>query len=330
MKLKDIYQLAIEMGISADPRGKAGVEKMLKKASKDYKELSEKKKKFFDSENLTNPYTDTRILYGDPEREIKRVLAGIDADGSEVLLADRLSERASVAGSGKGIDLVISHHPTGHALASLDEVMDVQVDMYAQAGVPENVAQALFEDRKSRVKRGIGPLNHAQAVDISRLLDVPLMAIHTVWDNLGNDFMNKNIEDKKFDSVGELLDAINDIPEFTEAIRGKCPPAIVAGSPSSRTGRVVVSFTGGTNPSKELYIELAKAGVGTVVEMHVPEDAVQALKKMHVNIIDCGHMAADSVGANLFLDELEKRGVEVIPCSGLIRVKRTKGIGNSK
>jgi len=25
---------------------------------------------------------------------------------------------------------------------------------------------------------------------------------------------------------------------------------------------------------------------------------------------------------NLFLDELEKRGIEVIPCSGLIRVKR--------
>ena len=56
--------------------------------------------------------------------------------------------------------------------------------------------------------------------------------------------------------------------------------------------------------------------------MHVPEDAVQALRKMHVNVIDAGHMAADSIGANLFLDELEKRGVEVIPCSGLIRVKR--------
>lgn len=317
MKLKDVYQLAIDMGVASDPRGKSGVKKMLDKANKEYKELSEKKKKFFDKENLTNPYSDTRILYGEPNREIKRVIAGIDADGAEVLLADRLTEK------GKKIDLVISHHPTGHALASLDEVMDVQVDMYAQAGVPENIAHALFEERKSLVKRGIGPLNHAQAVDIARLLDMPIMAIHTVWDNLGNDFMNKNIENRKFDTLEELLDAINDIPEFTEAVRGKCPPAIVAGSPKSRTGRVVVSFTGGTNPSKQLYIELGKAGVGTVVEMHVPEDAVQALRKMHVNVIDAGHMAADSVGANLFLDELEKRGVEVIPCSGLIRVKRT-------
>ena len=322
MKLKDMYQLAIEMGIAADPRGKDGVDKFLNNAKKNLKDLPEKKKKFFDNENLTNPYTDTRILYGDPNREIKRVLAGIDADASEILLADRLTEKAHLAGSKQGIDLVISHHPMGHALASLDEVMDVQVDMYAQAGVPENIAHSLFEERKTKVRRSIGPLNHSQAVDAARLLDVPLMSIHTVWDNLGNDFMNKNIENKKFSSVGELLDAINEIPEFAEAAMGKSAPSIVAGSPSSRTGKVIVSFTGGTNPSKELYMELAKAGVGTVVEMHVPEDAVMALKKLHVNVIDCGHMAADSIGANQYLDEIEKRGVEVIPCSGLIRVKR--------
>ena len=90
----------------------------------------------------------------------------------------------------------------------------------------------------------------------------------------------------------------------------------------SKAGKVVVGFTGGTNPSKELYVEMAKAGVGTIVEMHVPEDAVLELRKLHINIIDCGHMAADSIGANMYLDEVEKRGMEVISCSGLIRVKR--------
>lgn len=318
MQIKDIYQLAIEMGMKADPRGVSGARKVMDKAKKEQKEMPEEKKKFFDKETLTNPYSDTRVMFGDLGKEIKAVMAGIDASGAEVLIADRLTEK------GKKVDMVISHHPTGHALASLDDVMDVQVDMYAKAGVPENIAHALFEERKSVVKRNIGPLNHSQAVDAARLLDIPLMAIHTVWDNLGNDFMNKNIENKKFDSVGDLLDAINEIPEFTEAIRGKSGPSIVAGNPKARTGKVVVSFTGGTNPSKQLYIELAKSGVGTIVEMHVPEDAVQELRKMHVNVIDCGHMAADSIGANLFLDELEQRGVEVIPCSGLMRVKRFK------
>lgn len=318
MKIHELYDLAVEMGINADPRGVAHVKKHLEKLKKEFKEVSPKKKKFFDPETLTNPYSDTRVLFGDLKKEIKTVMAGIDASASEILIADRLTQK------GKKINMVISHHPTGHALAALHEVMDLQIDMYKEAGVPENVAQALFEERMSTVKRGIGPINHAQAVDAARLLDIPLMAIHTVWDNLGNDFMRKYIgkKENEFETVGELLDYINEIPEFTEAIKGKSGPSIVSGNENSRLGKVVISFTGGTNPSKQLYMELAKAGVGTIVEMHVPEDAVQELRKLHINIIDCGHMAADSIGANLYLDALEKKGVDVIPCSGLIRVKR--------
>ena len=56
--------------------------------------------------------------------------------------------------------------------------------------------------------------------------------------------------------------------------------------------------------------------------MHVPEDAVKELNKLHINVIDTGHMAADSIGANIFLDELERHGVAVVPSSGLIRIKR--------
>jgi len=35
-------------------------------------------------------------------------------------------------------------------------------------------------------------------------------------------------------------------------------------------------------------------------------------------------MSSDSLGMNLFLDELEKRGIEIVPCSGLIRISRIK------
>lgn len=327
MTIQQIYDLAIEMAIKADPRGTEKVKKHLQKQKEKYKELSEKKKKYFDPESLKNPYSDSRILSGDPKTEVKKLLAGIDAESAEVLLADRLNhppkgQRSSVEGSGLGIDLLIAHHPDGHALASLYEVMDIQIDMFEEAGVPANVAHALFEERKSEVQRRFYPLNHARTVDTARLLDIPLLALHTIWDNMGNDFMQKHIAKRTYDTVGEVLDRINEIPEFTEAIKGKNGPIIVSGSEDRRAGKVVVGFTGGTNPSKELYIEMAKAGVGTIVEMHVGEEAVKELRKLHINVIDCGHMAADSIGANLFLDELEKRGVESVACSGLIRIKR--------
>ncbi len=316
MTLQEIYDLALEMGVKADPRGTEGIKKLLKERKKQYEELPEKKKKFFDTETLKSPYSDSRILNGDPEITVKSVMAGIDADASEVLVADRLSQK------GKKVDLVISHHPSGHALASLHEVMDLQIDTFTEAGVPVNVAHALMEEKMSLIKRRISPLNHSQAVDAAKLLGVPLLALHTIWDNLGDKFMRDYAAKKKVETAGELLEYIIEIPEFIESTRAKAGPFLASGSDKRPTGKIFVNFTGGTNPSKELYIEKAKAGVGTFVEMHVPEDALTELKKMHVNVIDCGHMAADSIGANIFLDALDKKGVEVIPCSGLIRVKR--------
>lgn len=323
MTIQDIYELAIKMGTDADPRGRVKVERLLANRKKDFKSLTEKKKKYFDPETLENPYSDTRIIFGDPKKTVKKLMAGIDADGTEVLLVDRLNQK------GEGIDLLIGHHPTSHALASLHEVMDIQVDTFAQYGVPENVAYALLEETMGFVKRRIGPRNNAQTVDAARFLEVPLMALHTVWDNIGDAFMQKFLDKRKFDTLSDVVDAICEIPEFEAAIADKSGPSIVSGSEKSRTGKIVVSFTGGTNPSKELYMELAKCGVGTLIEMHIPEESVQELRKAHINAIGVGHMAADSIGANLFLDELEKRGVEVIPASGLIRIKRIKSSGKN-
>ncbi len=304
------------MGIKADPRGTSGVRKFLERRKKEHQNLPEKKKKYFDKESLNSPYSDSRILFGDPKLKVKKVLAGIDAEASEVLLMDRLNQK------GQKFDLLISHHPSGHALAALYEVMDIQIEQFEKAGVPVNVASALLEERKGEVKRRFGPMNHSRAVDAARLLDVPLLALHTIWDNLGNNFMKEYLAKKELETVGEILDYVNEIPEFIEAARGKSAPSIVAGSVNSKAGKVFVSFTGGTNASKELYVELAKAGVGTIVEMHVSEETIKELKKLHINVIDCGHMAADSIGANLYLDVLEKKGIEVVPCSGLIRIRR--------
>ena len=316
MTLRQIYDLAINLGKKADPRGEKEVDRLLAKLKKEYQELSEKKKKYFDKESLTNPYSDTRILFGNPNMNVKKILVGIDADASEVLLADRLNQK------GEKIDAVIGHHPIGQALVGLHGVMDLQVDTYAEIGVPVNVADALISQRSEQVKRKIHPSNHNQMVDTARLLDIPLMNLHTTWDNMGDKFMKDLFKNKKFDAVSEIIDLLMEIPEYQEAARGKNGPEIVSGNPKSRPGKIAISFTGGTNPSKEVYGELAKAGVGTVIDMHIPEEALEDLKKVHVNVINAGHMASDSIGANLFLDLLEKRGVEVVPCSGLIRIKR--------
>lgn len=318
MKLQEIYDLAIQMGMDADPRGRKRVEDLLKRRKKEFDDLSESKRKYFDQETLSNPYADSRILYGDSKKEVKKILAGIDPDATEVLLVDRLNQKE------EKIDALVGHHPVGVSLAGLHDVMDIHVDSYAKVGVPVNVIDALMRERIEDVKRKIHPNNHNQITDAARLLGVPLVSLHTVWDNIGDKFMENYLSKKTFETMDEILDYLMELPEYQEAAKGKNAPEIVSGSPKSRVGKVAIFFTGGTNPSKEAYGELARAGVGTIIDMHIPEDGLKEAKKMHMNVINAGHMASDSIGANIYLDELEKRGVEVVAASGLIRVKRKK------
>lgn len=319
LTIGEIFDLAIEMGIDADPRGREGVKKYLARQKKLYEELPKTKKEDFDKESLTNPYSDTRILNGDAKAKVKKVMAGIDFDTGEVVLADRLNEK------GEGIDLLIAHHPAGAALASLYEVMDLQVDLMAKYGVPINVAEGLLAERIGEVRRKLGPINHYRSVDAARILGISLMCIHTVWDNLGWHFMANIFEKRQFDTVDEVMDELRKIPEYAQAIKYKAGPTIIVGSEKNRAGRVVVSeFTGGTEGAKEIYERLSHVGIGTVISMHASEEHREESKKHHINHIVAGHMVSDSIGANLFLDELEKRGVSVIPTSGLIRVSRIK------
>lgn len=317
MTIQQIYDLAIEMGSKADPRGISGVKASLARAKKEYEDLSEKKKKFFDKESLKNPYADSRILFGDPKTKIGKIITGIDITTGEIVLADRLNQK------GEKIDLIIGHHPEGQALAALDEVMELQIDVLSQLGVPVNISEGLLRERIGQVKRGLGPANHFQSVDAARLLNIPFMVIHTIWDNLGYNYLSNYLAKKKFETVGDVLDAIEEIPEFEQAKKYGTGPKLTSGSRKNRAGKVAVTgFTGGTSGSKLIYEKMAHAGLGTIVEMHMNESHHEEAKKHHLNTVVSGHMASDSLGANLFLDELEKREIKIIPFSGLIRVKR--------
>jgi len=102
-------------------------------------------------------------------------------------------------------------------------------------------------------------------------------------------------------------------------------PTIFAGNKERRCGKIALTeVTGGTAGHKDIYGRLSQAGVGTIIGMHMGEEHKEEAEKHHINVVIAGHMASDSIGMNLFLDELEKRNIEVVTCSGLIRVKRIR------
>jgi len=300
------------MGIEADFRGREGVEKFLKNKKMKYEKMSEKEKEEFDKEALENPYLDSRIHHIAEDKEIKKVLVGIDIAPAEILLAKQL-----------GVDLVIAHHPIGRALAHLSDVMELQCDVLNYYGVPINVAEGLMKERIEEVARGVNALNHQRTVDTARLLGINLMNSHTPCDNLAAKFLKDLFEKEKPERVGEVVDVLKEVPEYKEAIKIGAGPKIYAGSPENRCGKIALTeITGGTEGSPKLYEKMVIAGIGTVVGMHISEKHKKEADAAHLNVVIAGHMSSDSLGVNLFLDELEKRGIEIIPCSGLIRISR--------
>jgi hypothetical protein len=318
MTIQQIFELGLKMAVSADPRGEKGVKKYLIRAKQAYDEMKPEDKKYFDAENLKNPYSDSRVHLGEGKTPVRRVLAGIDIGSAEILLASQLSER------GKPVDLVIAHHPIGKSLADLHGVMDMAVEVYENLGVPVHTAEKIMEERIKEVGRSVHPSNHYQIIDIARLLKVNLMNTHTFADNLVNLFVGDYLKKKKPETIGDMVKALLGIPEYSEGRRRGFGPKLFAGSPKHRVGKFLMEMTGGTNPSNEVYQELSRAGVSTIVGMHMKDEATKKANEFHMNVVIAGHISSDSLGMNLFLDQLEKRGVEVIACGGLIRVKRNK------
>ena len=193
MNIQEIHKLAIEMGIKTDFRSKEKIQKILKRESEKYAELSKAKKEIFDQEKLINPYADSKIHFAGGAKVIKKVMAGIDIDSSELMVARYLSNH-----NPKGqIDLVIGHHPEGKALADLSDVMHLQAEVLSQYGVPINVAESLMKVRISEVSRGVSAANHFKEVDTARLLGMNFMNVHTPADNLVARFVEAKILEYK-------------------------------------------------------------------------------------------------------------------------------------
>jgi putative NIF3 family GTP cyclohydrolase 1 type 2 len=287
MRLSDFYQQAIRLASQCDPRGRGRI----------------------------FSYPDSRILYGHPDTKVKRILVGIDIEVAELLLADRLRQR-------QGLDLVLAHHPQGKAYASLSEVMRLQIDILRQVGVTKKVSAELLEERMREVERRILSQNHTRPEDAARILELPFICLHTPADNYAFCFVRNLLERKKPKKVQDILDILKEVPEYKEAVVG---PRIILGNPRRPVGKILVEMTGGTEGSREVFDKLYKAGVRTLVSMHLSEEHFKKAREANLNAIIAGHISSDTLGLNLLLDRIQQKGGEefdTISCSGFRRIKR--------
>jgi len=320
MKLKQLYDFVISYGIKNDPRGEKEVKLQLNRLKEKFDKLSEKEKKYFDTEKLTNPYNDTRILFGEPDTEIKSILVGIDIEAPELLLAYLLNLNS------KKIDLVLTHHPEGKGYKDFYEVMGMQADILSKFGLPINIAEGILEPRMKEVQRKLMPLNHNRAVDVAGLLNIPFMSCHTPSDNCVATYLQNLFDEKKPRFLGDIVDILLDIPEYDYAVKIGNGPHILIGSKDKKAGKIFVDMTGGTEGSTEVFEKLAVAGVSTIVAMHLSEEHYKNAQKYYINVVIAGHIASDTLGLNLMLDAVEQKfgKLQITAVSGFKRFSHNK------
>lgn len=317
MKLGELFRKAIGIGMDNDPRGRDLVMKELEARRKEYGEMKDSEKEFFDVETLENPYADSRILFGREDGEVDCALVGIDIEVGEILLADALR------GKGEAIDLLIAHHPEGRAYAKLYEVMRMQADILGRFGVSISAAESLMEQRAADVQRRLMPVNHARAVDAARLLGIPMLNLHTPSDNMVSSHLQRSFDEKKPDTLGDVIDLLRGIPEYRHACGQGAGPEIILGSKKRKAGKVFVDMTGGTEGSKDIFASVSQSGINTIVGMHFSDDHRKEAEKHHLNMVVAGHISSDNLGMNLLLDELSRgTSLTFIECSGFHRVSR--------
>jgi len=322
MKLEKLYKRAVETGIQNDLRGKEEIKKILKEEKEKYKKLKEEEVEYYDKDRLFNPFSDTRVLNGDLNINVKKVIVGIDMEIGEILLTYILNKDLD-----KKIDLIIAHHPEGFALAKLYDVMKLQADLLANYGITISVAEQLLEKRISEIERRLMPINHNRAVDAARVLGIPMMCIHTPSDNCVTNYLKKTFEKKNPYKLRDLMKIIKNIPEYKKLAKLQVPPKIVNGSEDNKCGKIFVDMTGGTEGSKEIFEKYATGGISTLVCMHLSEDHLKNAKKANLNVVIAGHIASDILGLNLLFDEVEKEEkFEFVSISGFERIRKNRTV----
>jgi putative NIF3 family GTP cyclohydrolase 1 type 2 len=167
------------------------------------------------------------------------------------------------------------------------------------------------------------PINHNRTVDVARLLSLPMICIHTAADNCVTQFLNRLFEKEKPARLKDILQLLKGIPEYQRSAALQVPPRIVSGSEDSRCGKIFVDMTGGTEGSKDVFEKYAAGGVSTLVGMHISEDHLENAKKANLNVVIAGHISSDTLGLNLLLDTVEKKGsLEFVCVSGFERIRR--------
>ncbi len=269
---------------------------------------------------IKNPYADTGVVHViSLGMEVRRAACGIDIGQNEILAAHAWQE-----GTGKAIDCFIAHHPRGRLLGSFPNIIKTQMGNLEASGVSTLGLEKMYDRQVKGDQENTRDVNLYRTENVLELLGKNYISLHTPLDNLGARYVESLIQESGASTLGECEDVLMEIPEYKIFFEySGVRPVSHVGKSSAKLGRFLLTeFTGGEDGPEKIYARMKRAGISTIIVMHISASALKAARKARLNVVSAGHASSDSIGMNLFCDMLEKRGVEILPLGGFIRHRR--------
>ncbi len=294
MRWKEVFDLAIKLGVESDIRDLSG----LKKAPSKY-------------------YSDSQVLYGNNSLEVKNIFVTVDIGIDLILLVSELIKK------GHKIDAIITHHPTSFASYRMPDVARIQESNWIRYGVSKKTASAMVQELIWEENISISSTNQLKAVYAAKELDIALMCLHTSIDNLTQKFFEDSIKNFKLSDIQSLFKKIKKIKECAMAeLNGDGPYLIGEKIKNRPVGTYMVDMTGGLDPPSDIFKHLKECGVDTIIGMHYSIENIKAIIESGIAAIIAGHMASDSIGLNIFCDKLEEYDINIIKGPGFYRIEK--------
>jgi hypothetical protein len=324
MNLRELYETSVQIGMTLDVRGRDALEQQMAARRREFESLPEWEQRYYDRERFRNPFGDVRIAYSprDPsDVELDTILLGINIGVPELLLA------AMLRSQGTRVDAVIAHHTNGIGLApSLrEDIMSVNVDYLANEGVPRDDAERSINAYMREGWLNLEDFNR-NGPDTAKLLGFPLACIHTPADYYAAVAIGRTVTEAAPQTVDDIVRALYTIPEVEgAAFAAGAGPRVMSGDGRRPAGRIMFKFGGGRILPPDAYGLLGKAGVSTVLQIGCTPAHARAAEQAGVVIVRVPHAAADNIGINLLLDDIEQKHgpLNVIACNSFERIKRT-------
>ena len=310
MTIREFYERSVAIGMDIDLRGRESIQADLGALARAHEALPTAGRIGFDTERLWNPFGDTRPVYGDLDIEMKGFVTGIDIDEGAFRMVREL--RAE----GKRVDAIVSHHTSGWGLQSIEDVLSAQFHRVVGAGVSEDVAKTLM-DEFARSKREGWSREHK--LRLAEHYDIPVLLAHTPADNCHVAHTKGLMSERHPENVGDAVAMLNEVPEFGRLAGRGDGVRIVVGAPEAAVGKAYYAMGTGWNPSPQVLLSLAAAGVDTALMVTPGEPLTSAARDCGMNIIGMPHEGQDSLGMSLlYAQVIAGEEITIYPCGGYL------------